>query len=421
MHPLIFLIEMKTTGIAREEPYDDDGNKHRVAGLRSLGVEVWGPERVYVGPDVPLENIEPGAILKNAVLTGQSTLIGCGSTIGTSGMAVMNDCQVGRSVRVGAGHYDGATLLAGSQTRGFAELRPGTLLEEEAEIAHNVGLKHTIFTVAVVAGSSINFCDALVTGGTRRSDHSEIGSGTVHFNFDPRGDKFGSLIGDVRGVLLRSQRIFVGGNSGLVAPLHLDFGTVIAAGSTVRSDVDTSQMCQTQPEHTLPVTFDPGIYFDMKRKFVNTAKLVGNLHALAAWYLVVRLQFAVGAENALYRAALQQVQLHIKHRIAELDKVIVKLEILLSRGHGGNAFYDQHRRVVDARAEITRWLSVADGQQAPPMTLLSEYEALRSRHAHCEAIRTLSDNTCRQAEEWLMHIPLRMASRMSALFTRSAP
>ena len=83
----------------------------------------------------------------------------------------------------------------------------------------------------------INFCDALLTGGTSRSDHSEIGSGAVHFNFDPRGDKWGSLFGDVRGVLLKSAPIFLGGQCGLVAPLHVDFGAVTAAGSIVRRDV----------------------------------------------------------------------------------------------------------------------------------------------------------------------------------------
>src|SRR5204863_1943267 len=108
-------------------------------------------------------------------------------------------------------------------------------IEEEAEVAHNVGLKNTIFTVAVVAGSNINFCDAFVTGGTSRRDHSEIGSGAVHFNFSPQRDKFGSLFGHAIGVLLRSPGIFIGGNSGIVAPVSIGFGAVIPAGVIIRS------------------------------------------------------------------------------------------------------------------------------------------------------------------------------------------
>jgi bifunctional UDP-N-acetylglucosamine pyrophosphorylase / glucosamine-1-phosphate N-acetyltransferase len=56
----------------------------------------------------------------------------------------------------------------------------------------------------------------------------------MHFNFSPKRDKFASTFGDVRGVLLRSPRIFVGGNSGIVAPCELSFGEVIPAGTVLR-------------------------------------------------------------------------------------------------------------------------------------------------------------------------------------------
>jgi bifunctional N-acetylglucosamine-1-phosphate-uridyltransferase/glucosamine-1-phosphate-acetyltransferase GlmU-like protein len=78
-------------------------------------------------------------------------------------------------------------LLTGAEVRGFAEPRQGTVLEEESEVGHNVGLKNTGFTAGAVAGSLINFCDVLLTGGSSRNNHSEVGSGSVHFNFDPRG------------------------------------------------------------------------------------------------------------------------------------------------------------------------------------------------------------------------------------------
>ena len=57
-----------------------------------------------------------------------------------------------------------------------AQVRPGTILEEGAEMAHTVGLKQTIFFPFVVGGSLINFCDALMSGGKSRKVHSEIGS-----------------------------------------------------------------------------------------------------------------------------------------------------------------------------------------------------------------------------------------------------
>jgi UDP-N-acetylglucosamine/UDP-N-acetylgalactosamine diphosphorylase len=208
--------------------YDEQGNRERVAALRRAGVVVWGAERVFIGPEVATDRIEPGAVLMNAVIRGPETAIGAQSKVGISGTSLLVNSQVGREVELGAGSYRNTTLFDRVKIRDFAEMRKGTVLEEEAEVGHNVGLKHTFFTVGVVAGSCINFCDVLVTGGSSRHDHSEIGSGAIHFNFDPHGDKFGSLIGDATGLLLRGRRIFIGGNGGVIAPVHIGFGAVSA-------------------------------------------------------------------------------------------------------------------------------------------------------------------------------------------------
>mgnify|MGYP000612120586 CR=1 FL=1 len=94
----------------------------------------------------------------------------------------------------------------------------------------------------VIAGSLVNFCDALVAGGTSRRNHSEIGSTMALYNFTPRGDKFASLFGDVpRGVFLQEPRIFVGGQTQIVSPVKVGYGAVLAAGAaTTRSQAATS-------------------------------------------------------------------------------------------------------------------------------------------------------------------------------------
>ena len=192
-------------------PYDEPGNRDRVAALRDKGVDVWGPERVYIAPEVNLDWIESGAEIRHASLSGAELRIGQGSRIGAAGHAEIDNCHIGRNVELGAGIYKGATLLEGVSIRGFAEVRPGTLLEEQCDAAHSVAFKNTILTACCVTGSVINYCDLFMSGGASRDDHSEVGSGAIHFNFDPRGDKWGSLIGDVRGVLLRSAPVFIGG------------------------------------------------------------------------------------------------------------------------------------------------------------------------------------------------------------------
>ena len=327
--------------------YNDQENRARISRLVERGVNVWGPERVYVGEDVLLDRISPRADLMNAVITGETTFIGSRAQIGVSGLARVHQAQIGTSSILGAGTYEHCVLLNGARTRGFAELRPGTVLEEEAEIGHNVGLKNTVFTIGVVAGSCINYCDALVTGGSSRSNHSEIGSGTIHFNFDPRGDKFGSLLGDATGCLLRSRRIFVGGNSGIVAPVHLDFGAVIAAGSVIRKDVAENQLFSGGTVQRSG-KYDLEKYNDLSRKFFTTAKLIGNLRALGTWYRWIRLPFADSDEKLLYQAAERELDRHLQYRVQELSNVIHKLEWSVSKSLTDQAqmYHRQHRKLA---------------------------------------------------------------------------
>ena len=400
-----------------ESSYDDLGNRTRLSWLAQNGVKVWGPDRVYVSEEVQLDRIAPGAELINATITGATTFIGTKSQIGNAGLARIDETQIGSSVVVGAGSYENCVLLRGAKVRGFAEFRQGTVLEENTEAGHNVGLKNTVFTTGVVAGSLVNFCDVLLTGGGSRSDHSEVGSGAIHFNFDPRGDKFGSLMGDATGCLLRSRRIFVGGNSGVVAPVHLDFGGVVAAGSIVRKDVAENQLSAGDAPGQSGA-YDLEQYFDLSRKFSTTAKLIGNLHALRAWYQKVRLSYCDSDEKPLYLAADGEFDRHIRHRVKELAKVVGKLEKSLAkpcRNAQGTLFSDQHRRLIENRDGISSFLLCEEYADAPP-SVVAEYGALRKSWNHTDSVRSLTPEASEVAAEWLRSIAGRPYLEMRALF-----
>lgn len=406
---------------ANREYFDEIGNRERVAALRAKGVEIWGPERVYISSDVLPHAIQPGAVLLNATIAGPRVGIGATSKIGISGTATIRDCQIGEGVEIGAGLFERATLLDGVKVRGFAELREGTLLEEQAELGHNVGLKNTVLTVAVVAGSLINFCDVFMTGGTSRSDHSEIGSGTVHFNFDPRGDKFGSILGDAIGFLLRSPRIFVGGNCGLVAPLHVDYGSVIAAGSTIRRDLGPNRITHGEGNATTRDLFDPLLYFDMRRKLLTTARLVGTMHALGAWYKHVRIPYAKPSQVPLYESAVNCLGAHINHRVTELTKTIRRMEQSLSRRQPTgekNIFEQQHRIVVARREQIASFLLASDSENdaRPPDDFLEEYARKRGNLDHPNAIRSLTPESAKRASSWLDGINYKVVRAMHGVF-----
>jgi UDP-N-acetylglucosamine/UDP-N-acetylgalactosamine diphosphorylase len=224
------------------------------------------------------------------------------------GPATLCDAVLGAGARVDGGYVEGAVLLAEARAGYGAHLRPGTLLEEGASTAHCVGLKHTILLSFVTLGSLINFCDVLMAGGSSRKDHSEVGSGFIHFNFTPwgeRGDKATpTLVGDVaRGVFLRERRIFLGGAGGLVGPGKVGYGSVTAAGQVVRRPVAAERMV-LEPTPALDRPMPRAKLDPLQPRLRRNLEYIGQLVALRAWYRHVRLA-RVPAAHAELRTVLE--------------------------------------------------------------------------------------------------------------------
>jgi len=221
-------------------------------------------------------------------------------------------------------------MLRNARVGSNAHIRVGTLIEEEASTAHAVGLKHTVLMSFVTMGSLINFCDALISGGKSRREHTEVGSGFIHFNYTPwgkSGDKATpSLIGDVvHGVFLRQPRIFLGGLSGLVGPQKVGFGSFTVAGQVVRKEIPSNRVVGDVPRK-------------VDREFYNSTEgpnrilnlnlgYIGQLTALQAWYREVRLaRIPVAPEYAHIRvvtqAALDLLSVCIDERVERLRQFL---------------------------------------------------------------------------------------------------
>src|SRR5262245_55619865 len=192
--------------------------------LASRGVNILDRRQTFLDEATDPDRVCPGAVLYPGTrLIGAKTFVGPGARVGTEGPAMLEDTLIGEDTEVASGYLKDSIMLRKSRVGSNAHIRVGTLLEEEASTAHAVGLKHTVLMSFVTLGSLINFCDALISGGRSRREHTEVGSGFIHFNYTPRGhtgDKATpSLIGDVvHGVFLRQPRIFLGGLSGIVGP-----------------------------------------------------------------------------------------------------------------------------------------------------------------------------------------------------------
>lgn len=263
--------------------------------LTSAGVTVIDPRQTYVAADVDPARVHATSVLyPGARLLGPRTFIGPGAKVGTEGPAVLDNVVLGADAEVASGYLTHCVLLQRARAGANAHFRAGTLLEEEASTAHAVGLKHTILMSFATLGSLINFCDALVSGGTSRKDHTEIGSGFIHFNFTPwgsHGDKATpSLVGDVpHGAFLRQPRIFLGGLSGLVGPQTVGFGSFTAAGQVIRRDVPPNRIV-SEPPRAIDKAWQFGKTEPPGQKLKLNLAYVGQVFALKAWYSQVRLR-----------------------------------------------------------------------------------------------------------------------------------
>jgi UDP-N-acetylglucosamine/UDP-N-acetylgalactosamine diphosphorylase len=307
------------------------GASQQDAALRRMvegGVTIVDPRQTYVAPDVDPARICQGAILHPGTrICGRLAFVGPGAQVGAQGPATLDDAVLAPGAIVDAGYLQRAVLLQGARVGWGGHLRPGTLMEEGASTAHCVGLKHTILLAHVTIGSVVNFCDVLMAGGTSAADHSEVGSGFIHFNFTPwgaRGDKATpSLVGDVvRGVFLRQRRIFLGGSSGMIGPRRIGYGAVTAAGQVVRRDVADDRIV-LQAGQTIDRPHAEGFLDPVRPRADANVAYLAQLCALRAWYRAVRggrlLSTAPVWQSAPVAAALATIDECIDERFTRLE------------------------------------------------------------------------------------------------------
>ncbi len=390
--------------------------------LTGRGIILRCPDSIDIQDDIIAERIAPGVVIHSGCrLSGAGTSIGPDCVLGEEAPVTMKNCQLGRSVTLKGGFFSGATFLDNSTVGSGAHVRPGTLLEEYASCAHSVGLKQTLLMPFVTLGSLINFCDCLMAGGTSTSNHSEVGSSYIHFNFTAHQDKATpSLIGDVPvGVMLNQKPIFLGGQGGLVGPTQIAYGTVIAAGVICRRDVlDPGKLVFGQTGGRLKeVNYDFTTFGEVDRIIQNNFTYIGNLHALHAWYLNVR-PLLTGDDiyaQACLDGARQQIEAIITERVKRLTQLSEKIEKTLD----ADADTPPHGPSINQRHFVSKWPKAAK-QIATIATTQSKHNAdlelflsmisESTGKTYIEAIQGLSPATTAAGERWLQQIVTSIAS-----------
>jgi hypothetical protein len=319
-----------------------------VRALLLRGVIAPYPETVVVADDVDPTRVEPGAILHPFTrLEGARTLIGRGARIGSGGPTYVRDCAIGRNVDLASGTFEDSVFFDGAAFGPSGHAREGTIFEEGARAAHACGVKQTILLPYATLGSLINFCDCLLSGGTGPDDHAEVGSGFIHFNFTPsgaKGDKATpSLFGDVvSGVFLRKRRIFLGGDGGAVGPIRVDFGTVLAAGSTYRRDRGPDLLVYGEPMPDRARGFDPLVFRNAKEKIAKNVGYLAELAALRCFYAEFRTKLSSGDafKEALLRAGIAALDGAAVERVKRIEALAADFRVSAARLIEGGAAPD---------------------------------------------------------------------------------
>jgi len=160
----------------------------------------------------------------NVVIEGDVSL-GDGVSIGAN--CIVRDAQIGAGACVlPFTHIDGAEVLSDAVVGPYARLRPGTVIGEQAKVGNFVEVKNTRVGKAAKANHLAYLGDADI------GSQSNVGAGTITCNYDG-ANKHRTTLG---------EGVFVGSNSTLVAPLVIESGGFVAAGSTVTDDVKANQL-----------------------------------------------------------------------------------------------------------------------------------------------------------------------------------
>jgi UDP-N-acetylglucosamine/UDP-N-acetylgalactosamine diphosphorylase len=303
----------------------------KVRRMLQRGVDIPNPLSLDIGDEVKVDRIssEGVRIYPGCRIYGEKTVISAGCQLGYEAPVTIENCRIGAGVELKGGFFSHSVFLERSSMGMGAHVREGCIVEEEASGAHCVGLKQTILFPFVTLGSLINFCDVLMAGGTSRQNHSEVGSSYIHFNFTPDADKTTpSLIGDVpRGVMLNQPPIFLGGQGGIVGPVRLGYGNVVAAGSILRKDYPRDNQLIFAPAPAGSVRgYVPAAYPGIRRVLENNILYLANLSALEAWYRQVRKAFFDATEFGpfLYAGVMEQLSLARKERLKRLRAMAQK-------------------------------------------------------------------------------------------------
>ena len=190
--------------------------------LMLAGVTIENPSSVSIDVDVRVGAdtvIEANVQLRGGTRVGSECRIGSGT--------VLRDCVIGNEVTILPYVVADSSSVGDRAFLGpFARLRMNAEAGPETHIGNFVELKKTTLGAGAKANHLAYLGDSFI------GEKSNIGAGTITCNYDGE-KKHQTNIG---------KDVFVGSNSTLVAPLTIETGAYIAAGSVITKHVSADSL-----------------------------------------------------------------------------------------------------------------------------------------------------------------------------------
>ena len=196
--------------------------RRQASELMLAGVTLRDPERfdlrgeLQAGRDVA---IDVNVVIEGRVVLGDGVSVGPG--------CVLKDVEIGAGTEIKAmSVIEQAIIGAGAHIGPYARIRPETRIADGAHVGNFVEVKKS----DIGAGSKVNHLSYI--GDTTMGSKVNIGAGTITCNYDG-ANKHRTVIGD---------NVFVGSDTQLVAPVTVNDGATIGAGSTITKEAPAGEL-----------------------------------------------------------------------------------------------------------------------------------------------------------------------------------
>jgi UDP-N-acetylglucosamine diphosphorylase/glucosamine-1-phosphate N-acetyltransferase len=187
-------------------------NRLRNKFLKS-GVKMLGPETIFFSKDTKIGKnviIEPYVVFGSKVKIGNNVII--------KSFTHLENCKIENKVDVGP----------------YARIRPGVILKEGSKIGNFVEIKKSII------GKKSKVSHLTYIGDSNIGKSVNIGAGTITCNYD----------GFKKSKTRIKDNVFIGSNSSLIAPLTIEEGSVVGAGSVITKKVRKKSLALTRSSQT---------------------------------------------------------------------------------------------------------------------------------------------------------------------------